>query len=314
VAAPRPSAGVHVALADLLHLEHQARGFSFLPRQPVHSLLAGRRASRIRGRGLDFEELRAYLPGDDVRTIDWRVTARTKKPFVRVFSEERDRPVLLVVDQRANMFFGSKRAMKSVVAAEAAALAAWRALSVGDRVGALVFDDADVAETRPHRSRRTVLRVLGAVVAKNQALRADPDAPPSPAQLNQVLARAARLANHDHLVVILSDFDGADAETRRHVSRMAQHNDVLCGLVHDPLAKELPAGRRLVVSDGVLQVEVDTASGARRQRLLDVSADRAGAILAWQTELGIPVLPLTTAGPVAEQVRQHLGRAPRKRR
>ena len=92
--------GVYVDLDELVRLQFKARGFSFLPRQPIHSLLAGRHASRIRGRGLNFEELRDYLPGDDPRTIDWKVTARTGTPYVRVYTEERDRPALLVVDQR----------------------------------------------------------------------------------------------------------------------------------------------------------------------------------------------------------------------
>ena len=117
-----------------------------LPRQPIHSILAGRHASRLRGRGLNFEELRSYLPGDDIRNMDWKVTARMRKPHVRVFTEERDRPTLLVVDQRLSMFFGSARAMKSVAAAEATALAAWRVLEAGDRVGAIVFDDHDLIE------------------------------------------------------------------------------------------------------------------------------------------------------------------------
>ena len=93
---------------DQRHLDRlrvQARGFSFLPRQPVRSLLAGRHASRIRGRGLDFEELRHYRVGDDVRFMDWRVTDRTGKPHVRVYTEERERPVLLLVDQRQSMIF-----------------------------------------------------------------------------------------------------------------------------------------------------------------------------------------------------------------
>src|SRR5215471_17651879 len=133
--------GVYIDLDDLIALEYRDREVSFLPRQPVHSLLSGRFASRMRGRGLNFEEIRDYRPGDDVRSIDWKVTARLQKPHVRVFNEERDRQSLLVVDQRLSMFFGSKLAMKSVTAAQAAALAAWRILNVGDRVGAIVFDD-----------------------------------------------------------------------------------------------------------------------------------------------------------------------------
>ncbi len=103
------SSGVYVSLDDLIRLEHKARGFSFLPRYAITSLLSGRHASRLRGRGLNFEEIRAYLPGDDIRTIDWKVTARTRKTHVRVYTEERDRPAILVVDQRMSMFWHSNQ-------------------------------------------------------------------------------------------------------------------------------------------------------------------------------------------------------------
>src|SRR5919108_848661 len=182
---PPPQPGVYADLAELVRLKFRTRGFSFLPRQPVHSILAGRHASRLRGRGMNFEEIRRYLPGDDIRNMDWHITARARKPHVRVYTEERDRPVLLVVDQRLSMFFGSCRAMKSVVAAEAVALAAWRVLQAGDRVGACVFDDQDVVEIPPQRSERQVLRILATVLEKNHALRVDPRRQANPAMLNR---------------------------------------------------------------------------------------------------------------------------------
>ena len=126
--------GIHADLSSLIALSGRAKGFDFRSRQPSHSILAGRHASKLRGRGLDFEELRTYLPGDDIRSIDWKVTARTGKPHVRVYTEERDRPAILLVDQRQDMFFGSVRNMKSVTAAETAALAAWRIVGSGDRI------------------------------------------------------------------------------------------------------------------------------------------------------------------------------------
>src|SRR6476659_1912324 len=127
--------GVYVDLEHLIMLEQRGRRVSLLPRQPVQSLLSGRYASRMRGRGLNFEEIRDYRLGDDIRSIDWKVTQRLGKPHIRVFNEERDRAGLLVVDQRLSMFFGSKLTMKSVTAAETAAIVAWRILNVGDRVG-----------------------------------------------------------------------------------------------------------------------------------------------------------------------------------
>ncbi|MCG8594101.1 MAG: DUF58 domain-containing protein, partial [Kiloniellales bacterium] len=124
---------IHVDLAHLRGFAGRATALRLLPRQPARSVLNGRHASRLRGRGLSFEELRGYLPGDDIRSIDWKVTARTGEPHVRVFTEERDRPALIVVDQRMSMFFGSRLNMKSVTAAETAALAAFRILDQGDR-------------------------------------------------------------------------------------------------------------------------------------------------------------------------------------
>ncbi len=210
--------GVYADLDELIRLQFKVYDVSFLPRQPVQSLLAGRRASRLRGRGLDFEEIRRYIPGDDIRTMDWRVTARTRKPHTRVYTEERDRPILLVVDQRLSMFFGSQAAMKSVTAAEVAAMGAWRTLSVGDRVGALVFNDREVREIPPHRSRQRVMQILETVVEMNHSLRVDGDIEPNPAMLNRVLERVLHLAKHDYLVGIISDFSGVDEKTKNAVT------------------------------------------------------------------------------------------------
>ncbi|MEA3409109.1 MAG: DUF58 domain-containing protein [Candidatus Eisenbacteria bacterium] len=304
-----PAKGVYADLDDLIRLQFKARGFGFLPRQPVHSILSGRYASRIRGRGFDFEEIRRYLPGDDVRSIDWKVTARMRKPHTRVFTEERDRPTLLLVDQRIGMFFGTRVRMKSVVAAEAAALAAWRVVDAGDRVGALVFNDSSIVEVRPHRSEARVMRILEAVVEMNHALSVNSDATPNLDILNRVLDQAVRLAKHDYLVVVISDFDGADEETRRHFIRIAAHNDLLGVLVHDPSATEIPSAGDMVVTDGELQVQLRLGSERVRKSVESMASGRMSQLLGWQREIGVPMLPINTVEDVAEQVRSLMGRA-----
>src|SRR5262245_54113217 len=306
--------GVYTSLDDLVRLQHRVRGFTFRSRQPVRSLLSGPRASRVRGRGLDFEEVRAYLPGDDVRAIDWKVTARTGQAHTRVYNEERDRPALVVVDQRLAMFYGTKLNLKSVTAAEAAALAAWRVFRSGYRAGAGVFDDAEVAALRPHRSREHVLRILEAIVAKNRALRADSRLAPNPAMLNEALEQARRIVDHDHVVVVASDFDGADGDTKRLVTELAQHNDLIALLVLDPSSRDMPDGGRLVVSGGELQVQVDASRAGERQALLAFASERIRPILAWTRELGVPVLPLSTADDATAQVSRALGAAARPRK
>jgi uncharacterized protein (DUF58 family) len=314
VAPPGLVPGVYTTLDDLVKLQYRARGFTFRSRQPARSLLSGLHASRMRGRGLDFEEVRAYRPGDDVRTIDWRVTARTGQAHTRVYNEERDRPALVVVDQRLAMFYGTRLNLKSVTAAEAAALAAWRVFRSGDRVGTVVFDDGDLVALRPQRSRGHVLRILEAIVAKNRALDADSRAKPAPAMLNEALERARRIVDHDHLVVVASDFDGADADTRRLVAELAQHNDPIVLLVLDPSSRDLPDAGRVVVTGGELQLQLDTAGAGEKEALLAFASDRIRPVLAWTRELGVPVLPLSTAEDVATQVGRALGAVARPRR
>ena len=167
---------VYVSLGQLMALQFQARGLSFIARQPQGSLLAGNHASRLRGRGLNFDELRRYQPGDDLRHLDWRASLRTGKPVVRSYTEERDRPALIVVDQRMSMFFGSVRSFKSAVAAQLAALAAWMVFGAGDRVGGVVFNDERIDAVAPLRSRKRVEALCTRIVQHNQALNArNPD-------------------------------------------------------------------------------------------------------------------------------------------
>ena len=299
--------GAYAELDSLIALQFKAGGFTLRHNQPVRSLLFGRRASHVRGRGLDFEELRGYVAGDDVRSIDWRVTARARKPYVRVYSEERDRPTMLVVDQRINMFFGSRVSMKSVVAAEVAALAAWRVFHQGDRVGAFVFNDDSTEEVRMRRSRATVLRILDRISHHNRLLRSDSRSEPRPERLNEVLISVGRICRHDALIVIASDFDGADQVTRDLLLQLSRSNDIICCLTYDPLAVRLPPAEQLVVSNGQLQVELRLDQEKVRKSIVEGSDKRMRAILAWQHELEIPVLPLSTAEDVSLQVRHLLG-------
>lgn len=308
-AAGGPSgARAFVTLDELLRLKHRARGFSFLPRQPVHSLLAGRHASRLRGRGLNFEELRHYFEGDDTRTIDWLATARLGSPHVRVYSEERDRPVILVVDQRSTMFFGSRRAMKSVAAAEAAALAAWRVASLGDRVGAVVFGDDGIVTVKPQARDVGVVRVLSEIARQNAALKDASFSEQGPGRLNEALAATARMVAHDGLVCLISDMDGDDDETRRLVTRLCAHNDVLAVFIQDPMEEDLPDVGRAIFSAGPGQIEVDASETSLRRRFGEERIRWRQALAELSRHRAIPVLPVSPGRDVATQYRELIGR------
>jgi uncharacterized protein (DUF58 family) len=297
---------INVDLAHLRTLEGRARSISFQPRQPSRSILSGQHASKIKGRGLNFEELRHYATGDDVRTIDWKVTARTGAPYVRVYTEERDRPVLLLVDQRMSMFFGSVLNMKSVTAAEAAALAAFRVRAKGDRVGGIIFDDNGLNEVRPQSSALSLNRFLSILAKANGSLHAD--APSKKlVPLSQPVKAAARIAKSGALVLVFSDFDGWDAETETSLRTIARHNELILFSVVDPTSRQLPSQLKMVLSDGALQAEVNIGNDTVRRKVADFTAVRLAALYEFAAKNKVPVIPLTTAEETLPQLLRLLG-------
>jgi uncharacterized protein (DUF58 family) len=301
------SEDVYTNLSALVRLRYNAIGFSYLPSQPVRSLLSGRRRSRLRGRGLDFDELRHYRPGDDIRNMDWRVTNRTGKPHVRVYTEERDRPVIVMVDQRLPMFFGSTRKMKSVVAAELAALTAWRILSVGDRVGAILFNDSREVEVRARRSEKQLLTWLGDLARMNNDLSVAPGHRSNPTALASALRLLERSVSHDYLVIIISDFFGWNEETLKIIKRVNRHNDIICSLIFDPLESDISQIQSLVVSDGHYQLEIDPSRHDLGEKF---EASFQSSVARVQAELKrhhIPILPIDTVTAVSAQLREKLG-------
>ncbi len=302
------ASGVFVELDELVELRSEARRSSFLPQQPVRSLLAGRRASRLRGRGLDFDELRGYVPGDDVRSIDWHVTARMRKPYVRTYKEERDRPVLLVVDQRASMFFGSKTVMKSVAAARLAALAAWRIVAVGDRVGALIMGETSDTALRPARSSATVFRFCEQLVSAGRALASEAARPAGTEDsFVRALRAASELAPRDTLVFLISDLRGISDEAVERLASMRQHNDLLVAWVVDPLEAALPDVGLVPVTDGRATLSLPTADTGFRDRFAAKFASDSQRVRDFCTASGAPYFELRTDRGLLEQVRETFG-------
>lgn len=299
--------GIYAGLEELTQMKFQAKGFDFLSKQPVNSLLSGRHGSRLRGRGLDFEELRHYLPGDDTRTIDWKATRRTGKPQVRVFSEEKERPCLLILDQRLSMFFGSKIEMKSVTGAKIAALAAWRMVQSQDRAGCLVFNDSKLVHVTPRRSQKTVMHILKTISSLNHELGIDRGIVPDKGMLDKALDTVTRKNPHDHIISVISDFNGVSDETHRQIRLLSRHNDVILFFIYDPLARTLPDKGSLVISDGERQVMMDLGRFRIQEQGPQVLLSRYEGLLDRLSGYGVPVLPVDTVKDAAVQVRQLLG-------
>ena len=298
--------GAHTDLRDLIRLRHAAKETDALAGRKTANPLAGLLSSRFRGRGLDFAEVRVYQPGDDLRTIDWRVTARTQVAHTKLFQEEKERPVFVLVDQSASMHFGSQVCFKSVLAARAGALLAWAALERGERTGGLVFSGTRHREVRPRRSHHAVLRLLNELHDFNQALGGPaPAGDAAPAQyLAEALANLRRVARHGSLIYLISDFAGDGEDAWLHLQPLALRNDLLGIHISDPLERELPAPDVYAISDGRQRTRINTASRQRRRAFAASYRSRCKQVEEAFLRVKSPLLSLSTAEPLTDGLGQ----------
>lgn len=266
----RSGDGIHLESAELIALRPRCNALMLPMHSPAASALAGAYRSRFRGRGVDFVESRNYQPGDDIRNMDWRVTARTGKPHTKIFQEERERPVLIVLDASPSLFFGTRERLKSVAAGHLAAAIAWTAVKRGDRIGAFLFAPDGHRELRPAGGRRGAMRVIQGLVDW-----LDPDRPrPGAGVLSTALQRVRHALRPGSLVLVVSDFFSLDEDCNRHLSRLRQHNDVIGCQVLDPAEETLPTGR-FPITDGEHANLLDTGRESGRRRFMAMSEQHA---------------------------------------
>lgn len=301
-AAPAGSAArVLPDLEELLVLRGAAQGLAVSARRSARMLSAGAHSSAQRGRGLEFQEVRSYVPGDDPRSIDWRVTARRGRPHTKLYREERERPVWLLVDLNPAMYFGTRRQLKSAVAVRAAALLAWVAVLGGDRVGA-VLSGATECRVLPPRSRDAgVLPLLGALVE----LQPRSPGTPRPRSLESAVQTLLRLARPGSLVLAVSDFAELDSSSHALWAALAAHNSCRLFWVSDPIEERaLPNGRFRVGLPDRLRI----LDGARvRGRWLESWRRRTREVEALARLLAAPLIRLDTHEAVQTVLAPELG-------
>lgn len=305
------SKGATISLQQLLIQRYAAKIVDYVPMNRSIAGISGLHLSKMRGRGIDFEEFRPYQQGDDIRTIDWRVTARTGKPFTKVFREERERPVIIAVDQSSSMYFGSQVAFKSVIAAQAAAIFCWMAIDNGDRVGGLVFSDSDHSLIRPKRSRRSALHLLNQIQGFNQRLSdhklreaSIEEAATNPFGLRKTLADIRRITKPGSTLYIISDFSTLDDVAMQYLNQLSRHNNVVCCFVYDALEENLPVPGYYSITDGHNKGTLNSYSQKARQAYQANFATRMETLQGDFLKLKIPFLTLRTNQLVVEQIRQ----------
>jgi uncharacterized protein (DUF58 family) len=280
-------------LAELLALRGAAHGMSLHGRKSARAALLGAHSSAQRGRGLEFQEVRPYVAGDDPRNIDWRVTARRGRPHTKLFREERERPVWLLVDLQPGLFFGTRRQLKSALAVRTAALLAWVASLGDDRVGAVIAHGAAQTRVLPARGREAgVLPLLGAL------LQSQPRSPgqPAPLAMEEAVRALLPLVRPGSQVLAISDFAGLRQEANSLWTALAAHCDLRLFWVTDALEEEgLPNGRFRAGLPGRLRI----LDGLRtRERWRQAWREREARVAALSQHNAAPIVRLDTREPV----------------
>ena len=291
---------IRVTAEDLIALRARALRLRPVRALPARSALAGAHRSRFRGRGMDYRESRHYQAGDDIRNMDWRITARSGDAHVKVFDEERERPVVVLADFGPSMFFASRGAFKSVVGARLAARIGWSAVAHGDRIGALIFNGGH-HELPPAGGRRGQMRLIRALTRAG-----DPHtglaAAPEPDGFGEALARLRRVARPGSLVFLISDFYGLDETAAGHLHRLRAHNDLTAIQVVDPLELAPPPPGRYGISDGRRRGLIDLGSRSGRTRYATHFERHHARVQALTEAIGIPLVRCVTSDDPAERL------------
>ncbi|MGZ8916376.1 MAG: DUF58 domain-containing protein [Methylobacter sp.] len=286
---------VSISLKTLIDLAKPAQALQ-LNHLAIRAQQSGGYVSRFRGRGMEFDEARLYQAGDDIRTIDWRVTARTGKTHTKIFREERERPVFISVDDRPAMHFAPRGVFKSVLAAKLAGLLAWTAQHHGDRIGGQLFSEQVCREFKPQNGKHGVLRFLNACVGTNDVAQSYPKTQaPSEITLEHVLARLTHHARPGSLVYIISDFRGFNDQAETHLAKLSQHCDVVLIFVYDPLESHLPSKGRYRFTDDERDVVIDSSDAQRLLSYQQRFAERQQHLEQFAKKRGLAFIECSTA-------------------
>lgn len=295
---------VFSSLMSLLALHAKAKVLA-LGKNRIRAKNIGSHLSVFKGRGMDFAESRPYQPGDDVRTLDWRVTARTGKPHTKVFQEERERPVLVWVDMRNAMFFGTQGSFKSVVAAELAALLVWKSKDDGDRVGGMIISSDSHIEVKPARTKNSIVKFIKQIAESSQQYAEQP------LSKNKSLAddwrRLRRVVNTGSRVFILSDFRGVDKVALRQLIAIQQHAEVTLIPITDPLEIHLPEEGELRVTAAKRFFNINLRNRKWVKHYENKTANRLSNLRSFARKYRLGWVTMSTADDCSSRLRKIVG-------
>lgn len=291
-----------ISSQTLVRLRHKASKLPLYSGK-IRANQGGAYVSSFKGRGMEFDESRIYLPGDDIRNMDWRVTARTGVAHTKVYQEEKERPVLLWLDLNPSMFFATRGAYKSVIATRAATLLAWCVTAHNDRLGALVFAGDEHIEIKPRRGKSAVLDFISRTV-KHPAWN---NGHGTTRNMELATSRLRQVVHPGSLIFMLSDFREMNDKAISHLANIARHNDIVLIHVSDKIDYELPKSGVYKVSDGHNEISFDSADSKLRERYLQRFIQHLESLETLCRQNRMHLLTLTTDEDVLDNLQTGLG-------
>ncbi len=275
-----------------------------LDKSKIHAKQGGAYLSSFKGRGMEFDESRIYQAGDDIRNMDWRVTARTGTAHTKVFREERERPVLLCLDLNASMMFATRNKYKSVIATEIAVLISWSAANNNDRIGGLIFSSDEHHEIKPRRGKTAVLDFIGRAT-KHKAWTHDHNA--SKRNMVTAISRLRKVTHPGSLIFMISDFRDMDEKAYSHLANIARHNDIVLIKITDPIEVELPASGSYKLTDGTNELQIQTSNKKTRNEYHLRYANQNDQLEKFCRQHRIHLIAISTADDHIEKLNSGLG-------
>ncbi|MCV2885400.1 DUF58 domain-containing protein [Aestuariibacter sp. AA17] len=301
--AEHQATGISVSMPELIKYKDKTSLVDLRPKQPIKARLAGAYMAKTKGRGMEFDEARHYQPGDDIRAIDWRVTARTGKTHTKLYREEKERPVFILVDLTQSMYFGTQLLMKSVQACHLAALFAWSANKRGDRIGGVIFNSSGHVECKPLSRQKAVLGFLHRLTEfydKHDTQINDAIA------LEEGLSRLRRLAHPGSLVYLISDFATHSERTHRHITQLSKHCEVIACTISDPFEHQLPESnvkQTVSITDGYVTKSLTLGDRNTAAQYQAQQEQKLSNLYSRFNQYQISHLPISAALPLEHQLK-----------
>jgi uncharacterized protein (DUF58 family) len=292
--------GMTVTLEQLVKLRYLACELNNLQHKKLHTSQQGNYLSPFRGRGMDYAESRIYAPGDDIRTMDWRVTARTGKPHSKIYQQERERPIYLIVDFNTSMFFGTRVVFKSVLAAQAAAIIAWSAVKNGDRVGA-VLPGKQQTVLSPRSKAHGIISLLN-----HLANHTNPHENNYADGLQQALKKILHIGKPGSIIYVVSDFYQLTKEACSVMQHLAKRFEVVNLFIYDPLEEQPPSADHYLfcgaINQGALMLNTSDAATCIHYR--SIFQQRVQQLQQLSLDNGMTLLKLATNQDVTRIIKQ----------